>query len=157
MKKLTGFLAGAVVAVLIFGVYCRLGSKIKVEYIKAEVIPASQSESLFANLRAAAQRGEAGVEVFSDTLPDSAGDCFFLTITYRLTNYGPLDAEWITFQAWPESGDVLQVLGIETDVNAFGQTDAEVTLLVRNGGRTGQRAVVISYYVLGRKIEFSCY
>ena len=157
MKKCTAFLAAVFAALVIFGVYCRLGSRLKVEFVGAQITPASQMESLYANIRAAARRSEAGVEVFDTDLPASSADCRFVTLTYRLTNYGPLPCEWVTLQIYPETGDILQVLGSETDVGAFGQTDAQVTLLVKNGPFSGLRAAQISYYVLGRKIEFSFY
>ena len=155
MKKLARILTAVTLACLLFGLYSHFAGKISVRYISSEVTPAVEMENVFLNLRTAAQRSEAGVSLLSGQMPGSADECFFLTLRYDIRNFGPLPAEWITFDIVPESGDVMQVLGTEFDVGPFGHVQAEVTLLVQNGGSTGPRSVTAHYYVLGDAVDAS--
>lgn len=151
MNKLAKALTGITLVVAAFVIYLTVGGNLKVSLISSSSIPASERSEAFNNVRSAARGGNAGIEVYVDDLDGGIDEYEFVTLTYEVTNYGLLPAEWVELTVTPLSGDVLQVESYYDDLTGLRKKQITTSVLTKRREGDSAREAQLQYYVFGRQ------
>ncbi|NLG24409.1 MAG: hypothetical protein GX558_03575 [Clostridiales bacterium] len=152
MKSTSKVLTGVTAVVLIFLVYLLAASRVSVRLVDVRSQPCAERPDAFENAVTAARLGDGNAIAFAADAPGTAGDYQFLTLTYEVTNFGLLPAEWISIAATPEQGDVLQVGGDWPDIQGLSRGHLAVAIVAPIDAPASGRAARLRYYVAGRPI-----
>lgn len=134
----------------------------QVESISVAVTPADQVADTFDAVLTQVENGTFSGRQYTSAEDLLAQDCAFITYTVRLKNMGFFPAEWISLTVAPQqsadgaSRDVLQLGDDHAYVLTTGSRgDLTATILRTGDAGDTARALTISCYVFGQKVELT--
>lgn len=121
--------------------------------------PAEDAQEVFDSVMAQLEENSFTGRLYGEAAGLSAQDCAFETYTVRLVNRGFFPAEWVALTVQPvqteEGADVLQLGDSGAYVLGAGaRGDISATVLTTLPEGAAQRALQVTCYVFGQKIEF---
>ena len=155
MKSFAQSLTGITVVIALFFIYMSISSNLRMTRAESYVEPASDRESAFDNIIASAQRGDPGISLLDSEPIGLITEYSFITLTYDLTNFGIMSAEWVELEVEPQLGDTLVLTTPAIDLGPFRKTQVSVVILTRDLAPAPERNVRLSYYSMGRYITLT--
>ena len=155
MKSFAQALTGITAVIAVFFIYMSISSNLRMTRADAYVQLASERESAFDNIIASAQRGDPGISLLDNEPIGLITEYSFITLTYDLTNFGIMSAEWVELEIEPQMGDTLALTIPSFDLGPFRKTQVSVVILTRDLSPAPERTVRLSYYSMGRYITLT--
>ena len=156
MKALKIALAVFLGALIAFAAFFWFSSSLKTEVQVVEVEAQTQQEA-FDSARDLLLAGIAP-EVFQEEIPESSNGYTLTDVNLTLTNAGPFEAEWITWEIVPGEFDIAlySFTAPQGDLASGEETVINMKFLSRAG--EDSRTVTLQYYVFGlkRTLNISC-
>jgi hypothetical protein len=155
MKSFAQSLTGVTVVIAALFIYMSISSNLRMTQTESYMQPASERESAFENIIASARRGDPGISLLDDEPIGLITEYSFITLTYELTNFSIMTAEWVEINAEPQIGDTLVLATQTIDLGPFQKALVSVVILARNLAPSTERSVRLSYYSMGRYITLT--
>jgi len=155
MKSFAQALTGITAVIAVFFIYMSISSNLRMTRADAYVQPASERESVFDNIISSARRGDPGISLLDEEPIGLITEYSFITLTYDLTNFGVMSAEWVELEIEPQAGDTLVLTNPTFDLGPFRKTQVSVVILTRNLAPAPDRIVRLNYYSMGRYITLT--
>jgi hypothetical protein len=155
MKSFAQSLIGITAVVAALFIYVSISSNIRMTRTESYAQPASERESAFDNIISSAQRGDPGVSLLDDDPIGLITEYSFVTLTYELTNFGIMPAEWVELNIEPQMGDTLVLATPTIDLGPFRKAQVSVVILTRDLTPAPERNVNLSYHSMGRYITLA--
>ena len=155
MKSFAKSLTSITAVIAVFYIYMSISSNLRMTRTEAYVQPASERESAFDNIIASARRGDPGISLLDEEPIGLITEYSFITLTYDLTNFGIMSAEWVELEIEPQLGDTLVLATPTFDLGPFRKTQISVVILTRDLAPAPERSVRLNYYSMGRYITLT--
>jgi len=155
MKSFAKSLTSITAVIAVFYIYMSISSNLRMTRTEAYVQPASERESVFDNIITSARRGDPGISLLDEEPIGLITEYSFITLTYDLTNFGVMSAEWVELNIEPQMGDALVLATPTFDLGPFRKTQVSVVILTRDLAPAPERSVRLSYYYMGRYITLT--
>lgn len=153
MRVLAVLMVLVVAVVGVFFWQANTGAQMRVESVRAQLLPATEAQETYDRTRAEIASGTFYGRQYQEAEFLMAESFAFLTLTVRMANDGYFPMEWIRLEVAPDASDVLMLAAerIPT-LAAKSRGEFEATILTRTGADTN-REVTVQYYVLGQPMQ----
>ena len=153
MVKLARILTGIVLVLLAFLALVAWGTRLHVQVVAYEHMPAQANADLAKVLLLSASRDDPNSDIYKRPASDDIADYQLITIKLEARNIGLIPAEWARVGIEPSSADVALFADDGITIPGLGQSRELSATLLFEGEPENQQSILLTYYIFGRKLE----